>query len=364
LLDLWAVEVFAARWCDPELVRRMEAAGTLTEWKDVELKSMEVSPRVVGNEVEAGRSEVAGGDTRLAVADEVARAEFAAAPWWLWWNVLSLDAPMVAVAWALVFAECAEVALPGAEIAVLGLVVWLIYTVDRLLDGRTSLMQGGAGAFGSPLMQRHAFHRVHARAIAWVAAGVGASTSVLVFTQIGAQILKLAVPLGLVLVLYMALVHLGRGRILVRLLKEVAVGGIFAAGVALPAWSRLGARRWEFLVLAALFAAVCTLNCVAIEEWERGRDRNLSVAGLRQSAMVGFGLGSGKFAAMLAVCATLLAPVVRLRGEFSAIGAAIAVSAVLILLLDLMRERISADVLRVLVDVALLAPALVVLVMR
>jgi hypothetical protein len=63
----------------------------------------------------------------------------------------------------------------------------------------------------------------------------------------------------------------------------------------------------------------------------------------------------------LAICATLLAPVVRLRGEFSAIGAAIAVSALLILFLDLMRERISADALRVLVDAALLLPALVLL---
>jgi hypothetical protein len=345
----------------------MEGAGTLIEWKHMEQKLMEVLPRVVGGEVDAGRWEVGRDKTCLAVADEVARAEFAAAPWWLWWNVLSLDAPMVAVAWALVFAKCAGVTVPGAEIVALGLVVWLIYTVDRLLDGRTGVTRGGAGAFGSPLRQRHFFHRVYGRTIAWVAAGVAAFTAGVVFTLVGAQILKLAVPLGLVLVLYMAWIHLGRGRILVRLPKEVAVGGIFAAGVALPAWSRLGARRWECFVLAALFAAVCTLNCVAIEEWEHGRggrERKLSVAELRQSAAAGFGFGSGKFAAMQAVCATLMAPVVRLSGEFSVIGAAIAVSALLILLLDLLRERISADALRVLVDVALLVPALVVLAIR
>ena len=323
---------------------------------------MEVSPRVVAGEVDAGRWEVAPDKTRLAVAGELSRAEFAAAPWWLWWNILSLDAPMVAVAWALVFAKCAGVALPGAEVTALGFVVWLIYTVDRLLDGRASATRDSAGAFGSPLRQRHFFHRIHARGIAWVAAGVGTFTAMLVFTQIGPQVLRLAVPLGLILVLYMAWVHLGRGRFVTQLSKEVAVGVVFAAGVALPAWSRLGGRRWEFFILAALFAAVCTLNCVAIEEWERGRARNLTVEGLRQSAAVGF--GSGKFAVVLAVCATLMAPVVRLRGEFSAIGAAIAVSALLILVLDLMRERISADALRVLVDVALLAPALVVLAIR
>jgi hypothetical protein len=312
---------------------------------------IEASPRFVGDEVDAGRRNAARDEARSPAADEAACAELGAAPWWLWWNILSLDAPMVAIAWALVFAKSAGVALPGAEIAALGLVVWLIYTVDRLLDGRTSARVDG-GAFGSPLQQRHLFHRLHARGIACVAAGVAVFTAVLVLMQIEAQVLKLAVPVGLVLVLYMAWVHLGRGRVLARLPKEVAVGGIFGAGVALPAWSRLGAWRWEFFVLAALFAAVCTLNCVAIEEWERARGR-------QPAATTDF--GSGKCAVGLAVCATLLAPVVRLRGEFSAIEAAIAVSALLILFLDFMRERISADALRVLVDVALLLPAIVVL---
>jgi hypothetical protein len=341
---------------------------------EVESKASGISSRKMAWTHNGKLMEVRRSFAAVAVADElgsarwdVARTELAAAPWWLWWNILSLDAPMVAVAWAMVFAKRAGVEVAGAEIAVLGLVVWLIYTVDRLLDGRTSAgADASTGAFGSPLRQRHFFHRFHARAMAWVAAGVAIFAAGIVFTQIGEQTLKPAVLVGLIVVLYMAWVHLGRGRILARLPKEVAVGGIFAAGVALPAWSRLGARRWEFFVLAALFAAVCALNCVAIEEWERGRggrERNLSgaVAGRRESAA---GFGSGRFAAALVVCAALVAPVVRLRGEFSAIGAAIAVSALLILFLDLMRERISADGLRVLVDVALLAPAVVVLVVR
>jgi len=312
---------------------------------------MEGSPIAVADAFEAARWNAARGKEGRAIAAEAARAELAAAPWWLWWNVLSLDAPMVAIAWALVFAKSAAVEVPRMEIAVLGLVVWLIYTVDRLLDGRPGA-RGNAGAFGSPLRQRHLFHRIHSRTIACVAAGMAALTAVLVLTQIERQVLKPAVPVALILVLYMAWVHLGSGRILARLPKELAVGGVFAAGVALPAWSRLGARRWEFLVLTALFAAVCALNCVAIEEWEGARGR-------RRAAARDF--SSGRFAVGLAICATLLAPLVRLRGEFSAIGAAIAVSALLILFLDLMRERISADALRVLVDAALLLPALVLL---
>src|SRR6202451_3325680 len=102
----------------------------------------------------------------------------------------------------------------------LGLVVWLIYTVDRLLDGRTRARDDG-GAFGSPLRQRHFFHRVHARRIAAVAAGAAAFTAVLVLTQIGEQVLKLSVPVGLILVLYMALGALRRGGVFLRLSKEV-----------------------------------------------------------------------------------------------------------------------------------------------
>jgi hypothetical protein len=113
---------------------------------------------------------------------------------------------------------------------------------------------------------------------------------------------------------------------------------------------------------------------VAIEEWERVRDRDRDGDCVENGVAIGVANGvangsdpaarnfvSGDFAAALAICAALLTPVVRLRGEFSAIGAAIAASALLILMLDLMRERISAEALRVLVDVALLAPALAIL---
>src|ERR1700753_814299 len=133
--------------------------------------------------------------TQWSSAEQAARAGLVSTPWWLWWNVLSLDAPMVAVAWALVFAKSAQVRLPNAEVAALGLLVWLIYTVDRLLDGcfpalaasNQAAVLPGEGAFGSPLRQRHAFHREHARAITWIASGVAVLTSFLIFIQTNAE---------------------------------------------------------------------------------------------------------------------------------------------------------------------------------
>ena len=61
-----------------------------------------------------------------------------ATPWWLWWNILSVDAPAVAVVWAALFARAAGSRLSAAEAAALALSVWIIYTSDRLLAGWTA----------------------------------------------------------------------------------------------------------------------------------------------------------------------------------------------------------------------------------
>ncbi len=75
-------------------------------------------------------------------------------PWWLWPNVLSLDAPLVAVLWQEALGRAHHVRLlPGCDLA-LGLAVWLIYIVDRTLDGFTA-------APDQQLSVRHAFYRRH-----------------------------------------------------------------------------------------------------------------------------------------------------------------------------------------------------------
>jgi hypothetical protein len=56
-------------------------------------------------------------------------------PWWLWPHVLSLDAPLVAVLWQAALAKMYHVSvMPGLHIS-LFIAVWLIYIVDRVLDG-------------------------------------------------------------------------------------------------------------------------------------------------------------------------------------------------------------------------------------
>ena len=182
-------------------------------------------------------------------------------PAWLWCNLLSLDAPVVAIVWQILFARCFSAQVGISASATLGLTVWFIYVADRMLDAlrwNPELI----------LPARHAFCREHWNGMA-VAAIAGLFT-------LGGLCARLPFPLlrnGAVLLaavgVYFAIVH-GRPVNLRRFWpKEVIVGGIFCLGTCLAAWT--GSRssiRSEMILPALLFAALCVLNCVAIEYWE------------------------------------------------------------------------------------------------
>ena len=80
-------------------------------------------------------------------------------PWWLWPNLLSLDAPVVALVWQAAFARILAVELGWTQRGLLAVCVWLAYCGDRLLDARRL----PAGPVDSA---RHAFARDHARPLA------------------------------------------------------------------------------------------------------------------------------------------------------------------------------------------------------
>ena len=57
-------------------------------------------------------------------------------PLWLWFSLLSLDAPLIALVWQDFLARCYPTLLRPAGRGALGLTVWAIYLADRLLDVR------------------------------------------------------------------------------------------------------------------------------------------------------------------------------------------------------------------------------------
>jgi hypothetical protein len=260
------------------------------------------------------------------------------------WHLASLDAPTVAVVWALGFAWVARVRLPPWGPVLLGLVAWSVYVGDRLLDARAGLRSPEL----HQLRERHFFHWRHRYTMLplAVAAGLAAGGIVLAFMP-----LKARTPNSLLAVAalaYFSGVHAGR-RLPRLVTKEFLVGVIFTAGCALPAWLRLrghGGEMWPLAALAVYFAALAWLNCHAIGRWEAEMDR-------------GGAAGVQPLGAALALAGLLLAAwALNGHPRMAAMLVAGAASAVLLALLDRKRSYLTPLTLRALADLVLLTPLL------
>lgn len=225
----------------------------------------------------------------------------------VYWHLLSLDAPTVAVLWALTFAQAAGVHAPITALAVLGIGTWLIYVADRLLDNRA--------ADASGLRERHFFHAKHRRPllVASAAAAVALVSLIIVMPAAARRADTIVFAASM---LYFVIVHTPVHRIGRRMNRELAVGIVFGCATAIPAWSPSTTRILAAPVL--LFAALCCLNCIAIETWEaplhRGRTQIVSAIAICVAAgSVAFLVkahnsgGSRVFASVLASAALLLA---------------------------------------------------------
>lgn len=178
----------------------------------------------------------------------------------IYWHLLSLDAPTVAVLWAWSFARAAELRIPVIAIAVLGLGTWLLYIADRLLDARSPAHPA--------LRERHFFHARHRRALLLASPVAGALLLGLICVM-PPEARRDDTILFVVSMLYFAGVHLPVLRVRRWFPREAAVGILFALATAIPAWSEAGSPHNQLRWFVLLFAGLCTLNCIAIETWER-----------------------------------------------------------------------------------------------
>ncbi len=279
---------------------------------------------------------------------EGARAESRTTPWWLWWNVLSVDAPCVAVVWAAFFAHASGSKLSAAEATILVLTVWVIYVSDRLLDGWTEKDRAA-------LQERHHFCERHRFVLAGLMVLACTAIAWLTTERLQAAEISAGVKVGVILVLYMAGIHRGGERVAGILHKEIAVGSLFALGATLPVWSRLTRFPWDACVAWILFGLLCSLNCLSIECWE-----NQHHSGQWRQPPRRFVRWAGSringIAMILAIAALTACLVGNPRGSSVEVLSAIGLGALLLLVLNRRRARLSHAALRVLADAALLVP--------
>lgn len=265
------------------------------------------------------------------------------------WHLASLDAPTVAVVWALGFAWVGGVRLPAWLPVLLALAAFAVYVGDRLLDVRAGLRSRNL----RPLRERHRFHWRHRRILLplAVAAACVALGIVLLLMPVGAR--ERNSVLAAAALAYFSRVHSRRNlsppapRFQSPLFaKELLVGILFTAGCALPALSHVvrgpGSPLWPLSAAAVFFAALAWLNCHAIERWESN-----------------CGPPVRPFPApiLLSLAGLLLAGVLfAFQPRAAALVAAGAASALLLALLDRLRNRLTPVALRAAADLVLLTP--------
>ena len=243
---------------------------------------------------------------------------------WLWPNLLSLDAPIVALLWQLLFVRCFHGQLGMLPAALLALAVWLIYAADRMLDAWRGCVE----------QPRHRFYRRHWRTVLPIWIAVLGAGGWLAWSRLPGPLFVEGTLVASGTGLYLAAVHLAPGLVVRTRAKESAVAILFGMGASLAAWP--GVRTAPDVLAILLFSCLCWMNCTAIEDWERGD-------GLRPSLIVA--------AAVVAIAAAGV-----LRDHRPILASAETAGALGLVLLDRVRCRCSPEALRVLADVVLLTP--------
>lgn len=272
-------------------------------------------------------------------------------PLWLLPNLLSLDAPLVAMAWLYVFSKTWRLGYhPWEAYASLGLAVWVIYAADRLLDASLSMLPA------DQLEPRHRFHVQHRRFF-WMALTVALIVAlVLVITKMPMAIYKHLLLGGVLVAGFFGLSMLSsQDPQEVPYTKNIMAGVTFAFGTAMMAHI----YRSEFSIYEMLasreflcFAVLCILNISAIDLWEHAsRSPDLEIKASDELSLT--------LPLTVLGAAALGYAVLDQEQASRPFFYAILTGAGLLHVLNRQRGRFRMDTLRVLADVVLLVPVLV-----
>lgn len=179
--------------------------------------------------------------------------------YWRYINILSLDIALGAVAGCGFFAGMFGVSLlPNAYFS-LGVIVWMIYTVDHLLDASRDVV--------SLSTARHRFHRDHAKTLKYVLLAAAILVVVQVFF-VRIPVLISGLIVGAFVALYIALQrHLAW-------LKEIAGALLYTAGIVLAPASLLSRSIYlSEWIIVFLFGLTAYINLMICSLYDVNKDR-------------------------------------------------------------------------------------------
>lgn len=303
-------------------------------------------------------------------------------PAWLLPNLLSLDAPLVALAWMWMLARAMRVQyVETSSYVVLAGAVWCVYVLDRIRDVRS-----GKHAVEGEMPWRHRFHWQSRWVLMLAVTAVVTYCAHAALFTMSRELLSVGVVGGVLVLCYIVISLFDDSEVAYG--KNMIAGVTFAFGVAAPiivaseplpmvlsdvlapfqsaqGFQYLGAIFESLMLLGAmtaqilsvvllsthvlLFGLLCVMNINAIDLWERSR--RSKDPEVKQESEVS--LSMGLF--MLVVAAVIA--VAFIVDDYSApMCYAVMASAGLLHVINRSRAKFSLDALRVLADLALILP--------
>jgi hypothetical protein len=272
-------------------------------------------------------------------------------PLWLWPNLLSLDAPIVALAWFFMFERTWRMYVPWNAPLALGLAVWGVYVLDRIID--LKVLPEGDPKLG----RRHDFHKRCLPWAGWLAVfALIASAAIAGFTMPSGIIPYYGKIVAVLVIAFFVLTIYGMQDREIPVFRNIIAGVTFGYGTAMAVHSYIflyepSQSPWVLLVTPEMlaFAFLCVLNISAIHFWENSR-RSSDLETKAQNDLA------------LTIPLTVLGAsclLFALRDPDSTTRPffyAVLIATALLYILNRQRERFSLDALRVLADAAMVAP--------
>ncbi len=271
-------------------------------------------------------------------------------PLWLWPNLLSLDAPIVALAWFFMFEKTWRMYVPWNAALALGLAVWGLYVLDRIID--LKMLPEGDSRLGL----RHAFHRRRLPWAGWLAFAALVSSAGLAGFTMPSEIIHYGKIVLVMVAAFFVLTLFSMQELEIPVFRNIIAGITFGYGTAMAVhvYVFLYEPTQSPLVLLItpemiVFAFLCVLNISAIHFWESSR----RTADPERKAENDLSL-TLPLTVLGAACLVFAFrdPNSTTRPFFYAV----LISTALLYVLNRQREKFSLDALRVLADVAMIAP--------
>ena len=275
-------------------------------------------------------------------------------PLWLWPNLLSLDAPAVAMAWLFMFQKIWLQILPWGYYAALGLAVWGIYILDRIID--VKMLAPGDPRLGP----RHDFHQRHLRVMSTVAVLALLGSAFIAGGHISfGPMVDYGKPVIFLVVVFFSLTIFSKQDREIPHLRNLFAGLAFSYGTS------MGAHMWSWkpgifdvvhqpfnLALSPemlAFAILCTLNISAIHFWEHSRFSG----DVEQAAANDLSL---TIPLTVLAAGSIGLAVLDEESRSRPFYYAVLISSALLYVLNRIRANYSVDALRVMADAAMLVP--------